>query len=560
MFYLQIPDIVKLNVGGNHKYTTLRSTLTKETDSTLARMFLGYESVYSDKDGVFFLDGDGKTFQAILDYLKFDLMPVCLQLDGTGFGTVGVGLFGGGASHVYTSADIHMIYQNAVKFGLKRMKQHLEQHSDILFKKKMEELRKSKPGYEECKAQILATIPPENVLTKSGMSIRLRDEEDGNGSACCVHVCRQSGNQFGFGFNQVSFNEVDATVMVQFEIDTSLLAILCYDLLAIGYNVQGRTTSCCLQCEEVKHSSGFITRSDTYCCRQKLYLLNFSMTCPSVFGARQPVHTGFFGAAPMNKGFSFGGSTATPAFGTTGFSSATSSSGGLFGSPTPKQQNSFGSLTFESQPQQQQSCFGGFGSTALGSQPPQQSMFGSSGFGSQPQQQSTVGSSAFGSQPQQQSTFGSSAFGSQPQQQSTVGSSAFGSQSQQQSNVGGFGSQQQAKASGGFSFGCSNQQPQQSMIGSPGGGIFGRASINTSNTPIQPGSGLFGAPKTPQTSVVAKNQDTPAKKAGFGFGKAAKGPVFGGPPTFCSLGGLGDAAKSPHEGKGEETEKDEEKK
>ncbi len=63
-------EIVELNVGGTH-FTTTRSTLSKEPDSMLARMFAG-DMTPSTKDsmGKYFIDRSGVHFSAVLAYLR----------------------------------------------------------------------------------------------------------------------------------------------------------------------------------------------------------------------------------------------------------------------------------------------------------------------------------------------------------------------------------------------------------------------------------------------------------------------------------------------------------
>lgn len=65
------PDIVELNVGGVF-YTTALSTLVKDEDSLLGKMFSGASKPAAIKDakGRYFLDRDGVLFRYILDYLR----------------------------------------------------------------------------------------------------------------------------------------------------------------------------------------------------------------------------------------------------------------------------------------------------------------------------------------------------------------------------------------------------------------------------------------------------------------------------------------------------------
>lgn len=61
---------VNLNVGG-HKFSTTISTLTRETDSMLARMFSDdWRNKDECKNGECFIDRDGQHFHYILNYLR----------------------------------------------------------------------------------------------------------------------------------------------------------------------------------------------------------------------------------------------------------------------------------------------------------------------------------------------------------------------------------------------------------------------------------------------------------------------------------------------------------
>lgn len=54
-------SIIDLDIGGTHKITTTRSTLTSRSDSTLAAMFSGRHQL-STHNGRVFIDRDGETF------------------------------------------------------------------------------------------------------------------------------------------------------------------------------------------------------------------------------------------------------------------------------------------------------------------------------------------------------------------------------------------------------------------------------------------------------------------------------------------------------------------
>jgi hypothetical protein len=63
------PSIIHLNIGG-HLFTTTLSTLTRNPNTMLARMFSGAFAVATDKDGNYFIDRDGTHFRYILNYLR----------------------------------------------------------------------------------------------------------------------------------------------------------------------------------------------------------------------------------------------------------------------------------------------------------------------------------------------------------------------------------------------------------------------------------------------------------------------------------------------------------
>jgi hypothetical protein len=67
--YSGSPDIIILNVGGK-EYHTSRSTLTKDANSMLCRMFTGSLPSTRDALGRYFIDRDGDLFRYILDYLR----------------------------------------------------------------------------------------------------------------------------------------------------------------------------------------------------------------------------------------------------------------------------------------------------------------------------------------------------------------------------------------------------------------------------------------------------------------------------------------------------------
>jgi len=64
---------VKLNVGGKIYETTV-STLTKYP-SVLQSMFSGWYENKKDSNGCIFIDGDGKLFGVILNFLRRGVLP-----------------------------------------------------------------------------------------------------------------------------------------------------------------------------------------------------------------------------------------------------------------------------------------------------------------------------------------------------------------------------------------------------------------------------------------------------------------------------------------------------
>ena len=60
---------VKLDVGGQ-RFTTSRSTLTKQSDTMLAVMFSGRHELVQEEDGTYFIDRDGTHFRHVLNFLR----------------------------------------------------------------------------------------------------------------------------------------------------------------------------------------------------------------------------------------------------------------------------------------------------------------------------------------------------------------------------------------------------------------------------------------------------------------------------------------------------------
>ena len=59
--YSSIDNIIDIDIGGTHKITTTKTTLTSAKDSTLAAMFSGRHKL-SMHNGRVFIDRDGETF------------------------------------------------------------------------------------------------------------------------------------------------------------------------------------------------------------------------------------------------------------------------------------------------------------------------------------------------------------------------------------------------------------------------------------------------------------------------------------------------------------------
>ena len=67
--YFSGPRVVRLNVGGV-MYTTSQTTLCKYPESKLGAMFSGNVAKTVAEDGSVFIDGNGKYFEFILDFLR----------------------------------------------------------------------------------------------------------------------------------------------------------------------------------------------------------------------------------------------------------------------------------------------------------------------------------------------------------------------------------------------------------------------------------------------------------------------------------------------------------
>jgi uncharacterized protein YjbI with pentapeptide repeats len=64
-----LPEWVRLDVGGK-KFVTTRTTLTKERDSMLAKMFSGQWNSARDEKGAYLIDRSPEYFEPILNYLR----------------------------------------------------------------------------------------------------------------------------------------------------------------------------------------------------------------------------------------------------------------------------------------------------------------------------------------------------------------------------------------------------------------------------------------------------------------------------------------------------------
>ena len=65
-----LPEVVSLNVGGYQKIMVSQNILCSVPESTLAKLFSGNHELKKTEDGSYFLDRDGKTFNALVNYLR----------------------------------------------------------------------------------------------------------------------------------------------------------------------------------------------------------------------------------------------------------------------------------------------------------------------------------------------------------------------------------------------------------------------------------------------------------------------------------------------------------
>ncbi|KAJ5168383.1 uncharacterized protein N7482_003977 [Penicillium canariense] len=242
----------------------------------------------------------------------------------------------------------------------------------------------------------------------------------------------------------------------------------------------------------------------------------------SLFGSNQQQNKPGFGTGTTNTGFGggFGNTQTTTAANPFGGTPATASP---FGTGQQQQTGAsafgggFGNTQNQAQNKPAGGLFGGSGTSAFGTNNPQQQTGGGL-FGSNPPAgQATTGSSLFGGQPQQQQQGTSSLFGGNQAQQPAAGGGLFGSTQNQQpkpagsslfgagntANTGsafgsGFGNTQTQQTGGGLFAGAQNQQQKPGLFGGSagavGGGLFGGQ--NTANQ--TGGSSLFGGNQSQQ--------------------------------------------------------------
>ncbi|XP_052783968.1 uncharacterized protein LOC128219873 [Mya arenaria] len=562
----EFPGVIELSVGGTHTFTTLLSTLTKHEGSRLADMFSWRADVHKDKDGRYFIDVDGSTFDAILDYLKFGTLPAISV-----YSNYGSGLFGGGfnarpgqlTSLNYRPDEIRRLHASTVSLGLKELAKHLEECFPVLVRNKLDYYRNTKDTYDECLKSILESISPEALLLKDQFTVRVRHQSRSPGERCCEHECVSAPQQSsgfgntgttGFGFSNRSSpiysDIINTEVSVPFDVDCTLLACLSHDLIQRGFNVQGRETFCGIECKKHQRNqsnqSSFVFRGIAYCCRETLFILHFTWSLDrNMPNQQQPL----FGNPKSATSFAFGQQQTQQEqqpqqqqslfgqqqqqqrsgfnFGASPNASATPASGSFGGFDSSQQATGFGALNST---KSQKSLFGG-------PQSPQKSVFGGATTGTSPFGQA----SAFGLKPA--STFG------QPSPQGQVGSKSFeeeriavgkGSPSQQQ-KMGGFGSPaafynplgnaQTPTSVSQVSFGA----PVTGNLVAPLTGVFGAPVTGGLGTLTGAGGGLFGAQGVSVEPKTSNGEDVkPIIKDGV---TKEESPAHKGPPTK-GLGGF----------------------
>eukprot|EP00040_Diaphanoeca_grandis_P012936 m.65423 g.65423 ORF g.65423 m.65423 type:complete len:336 (-) comp23556_c1_seq1:305-1312(-) len=76
---MQFKGKIKLDIGGK-VFATSDSSILKDPDSMLGRMFSGRHALEKDEDGCYFIDRDGEHFRYILNYLRNIDNPQALKL------------------------------------------------------------------------------------------------------------------------------------------------------------------------------------------------------------------------------------------------------------------------------------------------------------------------------------------------------------------------------------------------------------------------------------------------------------------------------------------------
>lgn len=73
---IEIPSVVRLNVGGTIFVTTMTTLTQRDTESMLGVMFSGRHRLHMDaKKGAVFIDRDGTHFRHILNWLRDGVIP-----------------------------------------------------------------------------------------------------------------------------------------------------------------------------------------------------------------------------------------------------------------------------------------------------------------------------------------------------------------------------------------------------------------------------------------------------------------------------------------------------
>ncbi|XP_071096986.1 BTB/POZ domain-containing protein KCTD7-like [Haliotis cracherodii] len=134
------PNIIELNVGGRH-FSTTHLTLTKHQDTMLGTMFSGKFPCIHDKDGRYFIDADGESFEHILRYLRLnELPPVSLM---------------------------EKVYKDAVYFGLNDLIHELELQPSIMAKLMRDKFYSRLDGFPGALNEILHQAGNPEIMHKS---------------------------------------------------------------------------------------------------------------------------------------------------------------------------------------------------------------------------------------------------------------------------------------------------------------------------------------------------------------------------------------------------------